>query len=626
MFVVAIDSPDRPSTELAPTVAALDPFGNADRLEKWSDGRCHVVRAITYNTAESKRLEAVATDPVTGNVAIVWARLDDRANLQRALGDALSSWPSPTDADLVLAAHRKWGDRAPEKLTGAFAYVIWNPESQQVFAARDQLGFKPLFYYHDNERLIISTTGAAFPALSDLRLDIDDEWMSWFIVRASMTVDRTAWSNVRKLPRGHLLRSNGDAAPRIEQYHDFVDDSPPAKERSNEWVDAYRSILDEAVRDRIRTDYPLGCETSGGIDSSTCLAFAARDWDGPIEDIHTFGNIGCEHEPDFIYETSRAFGIVNDHIGTRGDFGCWETDASLDILGYPEEHGMGTSHVHFYLRAQENNVRTLLSGFGGDEVVTNPGRLAFREWVAERQWGQIYKSIHGRRAVKPLRFARTLQRELPRFQANNHLSTVSTERWQGHILRPEADAQYGVGKRHAHKSRYTADYPSINAWVLDERLGNPFVPSRLESCTIVANAFGIEYRWPLLDHRLVQQWLSTPTVHKYGPGLGRYLHRQAIEGVVPHKVAFKPGKDMGDSIQQTLRPSADGSNPAPVPRVRLGAGDLHPRLLDIVDPAKFDNAQSIVGTVKSLPAADFFSRGQVRAVVKLNEWLSRNSA
>ncbi len=70
-------------------------------------------------------------------------------------------------------------------------------------------------------------------------------------------------------------------------------------------------------------------------------------------------------------------------------------------------------------------------------------------------------------------------------------------------------------------------------------LDTPYVSTRLENCSLEAAGFGIDYVWPMLDQRLVQQWLSTPAIWKIGDGgLPRYLHRSAIAGVSTDKVAW----------------------------------------------------------------------------------------
>jgi asparagine synthase (glutamine-hydrolysing) len=69
----------------------------------------------------------------------------------------------------------------------------------------------------------------------------------------------------------------------------------------------------------------------------------------------------------------------------------------------------------------------------------------------------------------------------------------------------------------------------------------------------MAASHGIDYVWPMLDRRLIQQWLSTPSIWKAGNArVGRYLHRMAVDGICPPDVAWKAEKDMGFSATYKL--------------------------------------------------------------------------
>ena len=114
----------------------------------------------------------------------------------------------------------------------------------------------------------------------------------------------------------------------------------------------------------------------------------------------------------------------------------------------------------------------------------------------------------------------------------------------------------------------------------------PYVPTRLENCTLMAASYGIEYRWPLWDARLVQQYLSTPSIEKHGPrGIGRYLHRRAISGTVPERVAWKPAKDMGNNRVADAAGEKNAANL--VPDFRRNEANMHPALVELIDRDKW---------------------------------------
>ena len=107
----------------------------------------------------------------------------------------------------------------------------------------------------------------------------------------------------------------------------------------------------------------------------------------------------------------------------------------------------------------------------------------------------------------------------------------------------------GLHEVYRDETRHDTPYRRVNDWIVNGLLQMPYVPTRLENCTLVAASYGVDYRCLLWNVRLIQQYLSTPSIEKVGPdGIGRYLHQRAINGTVPHQVAWMPSKDMGCAV------------------------------------------------------------------------------
>ena len=80
-------------------------------------------------------------------------RLDNRAELIRELGVPVR--PAPSDAELVLAAYRRWGTDSPERLLGDFAFALWDGPRERVVCARDPFGVKPLYYHLSRRDFVV---------------------------------------------------------------------------------------------------------------------------------------------------------------------------------------------------------------------------------------------------------------------------------------------------------------------------------------------------------------------------------------------------------------------------------------------------------------------------------------
>jgi len=576
---------------------ALDPYQSADREGDFQNNQARLFQTLTHNTPESLQETVPHCCPHSGLVIASWLRLDNRAELAKKLDISNDQLSKVTDPELVIAAYRRWAQDCARHMVGDFSFVIYNPADHTVFAARDAIGVKPLYYYHDDKQLVICSGARALHALDGIDLSPDPEWMALYAVGISTSFTDTPWPRVKKLAPGHMLVHSKDGL-QLHRYFQLVDDAPEIYTRDEKYLTDYKAILEQAHLCRLRSAFPLGSETSGGLDSSTVTGFAALHRDRSVNDFHTFGHAYCEEEPSYILETSRLHGVTHNHILTGGgshDELEESRNRALVLLGFPEEHANGSSYEPFYRLCEKLGVRTLLSGFGGDEVVTNPGHLLMLELIDKRKYWTLYQNLHGSAWLKPLRFARTLQRSITRKSGISHISRAFTTRWPLLSIQPDIADRYSLQSRYLDSASYDSSYRSINQFILGDRWA-PFVPTRLDNCTLMAAARKIDYRWPLLDQRLVQQYLSTPSIEKFGGGYGRYLHRRAMTDVAPDKVTWKQSKSMGNVVMPRGYDSTISSKSLIQLYTDLNES-LHPTLQPIVDRKKIESQRTMMSSL-----------------------------
>lgn len=545
--------------------------------------------------------------------------LHNRDTLSSRLGLA----PADTsDEQLLEAAWRRWGEGLAERLVGDYALALHDPHRHLTYLARDPLGVKPLYYRIDGGEI---SHGFSIPELCRRRpgpLTRDMDWAAAYLLHLSFSPTESAYREIRKLPPGHWLTCDGAGRVTIRRHHHWRDDAPPAARREPRWVEAYRAVLEEAIRCRMDPAAPMGTENSGGLDSATVTAYLAHLLGEPGDRLHSFGFALCEQEPAFILATSQARRIRHNYL-VAAHHDSEENDAriahGLEVLGYPQEHGNAGSHIPFYEECRRRGIHSLFSGFGGDEVVTNNGRHLRWELLDQHRYLALWDILPGNALLRTLRLfkAATVGRGRPAY--NPDLLRAWNARWPHLLLRPELVARLNLYERHMETVRYDAPYRRINDFILQHHLARMRLTARLENCTVMAAAYGVDYRWPLWDARLVQQYLSTPAVEKVGPGgIGRYLHRRAVDAVVPRQVAWKPSKDMGNA---RLHREFDDTG---IVRVAEAAGrlepNLHPAVDALIDREKFRRqiARAARGQVDE--AFGFSFRRAVTALHWLNGW------
>ena len=193
------------------------------------------------------------------------ARIDNREELIRALaGEGLP--PNPTDADLILAAYRRWREACPERLLGDFVFAVWDAADQKLFLARDALGGRSL-----------ATTSTAGDACSPPRwarfstfpgsARINEDKVADHLASLART-DETLFESIHYCPPAHAVVVSA-AGVRKRRYWD-VDPAARIRYRDDrEYAEHFLELLTSATRCRMRSVGPVGLSLSGGLDS-TC--------------------------------------------------------------------------------------------------------------------------------------------------------------------------------------------------------------------------------------------------------------------------------------------------------------------------------------------------------------------
>jgi asparagine synthase (glutamine-hydrolysing) len=592
----------------------------ADTCGHWSNETTTLVQHTQHNTLESKAENGPIHDSEAQLTITAWARIDNREELAHLLGMNSSELGQP-DAWFILKSYQKWGEDCVEHLFGDFVFAIVDCRKQKIFCARDHMGVRPFYYHLSDDRFIFGTHLAFFHHLGCCELEPSSRWMSDYLTDLSMSFDETPYAAISKLAPAHCLTITRSQAL-LRRYFQFSADDRLVLKDSNEYVDAYREQLETAIKCRVRSEYMIGAELSGGMDSSTITAYAAKFLTNPQQQLHAFAFVHCELEPEYVHAITQSTLLAATHVFTsrvnQPEQYQQRIARALSIFGYPEEHGNGSGHESFYQMAEQLNIRTLLSGHGGDEFVTASAGLVLTELYNEGRYKDLYNAMKGNTFTRLLRVLKTI--------VNKHRNTNTTynsrfyeaysQRWEHQLVKQQWAKQYDLHARYIQTAMFDAPYQSLNEFTLQNRWA-PFVSTRMENCTLMAAARNIEYRWPLLDVRLIKLFLSIPSIEKYNHGTSRLLHRRAINDVVHHKVVWKPSKDMGQSAGRHDMLTNWQS--------LLKVEELHPKLTDLIDQQKLSQQLIEVGSLRHDLLSNLWLQVNINInkLLWLNQWLHR---
>lgn len=473
-------------------------------------------------------------------------RIDNRETLIEQLK---LSGPNIPDHQLILRCYQQWQTDCPMFLTGDFSFAIWDMEKKELFCARDHFGVKPFNYYVDKEQFIFSTEIRGILSQKNLTLTIDQQFIADTISIIKSEHYRSTFNEIKKLPPAHFLHLKNEKLT-ISPYWNLN----PAKtnlKNDSEYLAHFKKILFRAVKRRMQDPVNYGSELSGGIDSSSITSIAAQH-----VSLKTFSHVMPEEQIGKIHpfkDEKKYINLLTDFCNLKHRLFVTSektgiTDAlknSLSLNRCIVQQNFSVFSDQLYQVAGKQNIQVLLSGFGGDEVVTSKSGNYLKEIVNDQRFEKDLQK-QGYHPVKifwkkqNIRLRNTFPGLIEII-----IRLLKGKKWWASKYKNLA-----VNKSFRHnlniKKRYFDYYHTIKKDnLIDqsiERITHPHVAQRLEYSSLAAKQHGVEYRYPLLDKDLIEFYLSMPPHLKAQKGILRYAIRQVMEGYLPEEIRWRNDK------------------------------------------------------------------------------------
>jgi asparagine synthase (glutamine-hydrolysing) len=476
-----------------------------------------------------------------------------------------------------------------------FAFAAYDPRDGRLVLARDRLGQKPLFFRRTAGcGLLFASEIGALLALSDDVPEPDEEALSLFLAFGYVPAPWSAYAGIRKLPAGHLLRSGGSEPARY-----WRRPAPDTGADGRGDREEIRERIRDAVRSRLVSDVPLGAFLSGGLDSSTVVAFMAEAGAGPVRTF-TIKNPDPEYDESALArEVAERFGT--DHTEIRID--PPEVEEIPSLLGrwgepFGDSSALPTALVS---RAARDHVTVALTGDGGDEVFGGYDRHSVLSRV-----GRIPR-LAGR-ALAPL---------LPG-RPGRVLELAGMEPWRRYyefyesfnaglrasLLTPRFAARWGDAP-----ARFLERlYRSQPGGELDKMLGTDaetWLPDDLNLKVDTASmAVALECRSPLQDHLLVERCARIPASRHVRGGRKKALLKEAMGDLLPASVLSARKRGFAAPVERWFEGDLRGFLGS-----KLGGRAL--RELDIVRP------EAVEGVVRSLDTGSRHGHPRIQVFILL---------
>ena len=272
------------------------------------------------------------------------------------------------DTEVIVHLYEELGRRCIERLNGMFAIALWDERQRLLLLARDRFGKKPLYYAEPDGGLLFASELKSLVEHPGCPRTLDHESLAAYLAAEYVPTPRAIFEGVRKLPAAHrLVWQHGRVE--VERYWDLAFDHDRVERRDDEYAEELRERLRAAVRRRLVSDVPLGAFLSGGIDSSSVVAFMAEAL--PAGALKTF-SIGFREQS---FDESQHARRVAEHFGTDHHEDTFTATAMAELLPtiaeVLDEPFADASILPTYLlsRFTREHVTVALGGDGGDELL-----------------------------------------------------------------------------------------------------------------------------------------------------------------------------------------------------------------------------------------------------------------
>ncbi len=507
----------------------------------------------------------------TGTVAIVFnGEIYNFRELKGELASQGFSFVSQSDTEVLINLYLRDGERMLERLNGMFAFAIWDTRNRSLFLARDALGVKPLYY---------TQTASGFLFASALQCLLLDEGVSRaldataifdYLTLLYSPSPRTMLGNVAKLKAGHALIVRNGCIQRNWKWAALPIDVLPFAGDEIAAATVLREKLELATARQMIADVPVGAFLSGGLDSSSLVAFA-RKYSGTSKlQCFTIGFEGQEWEREGMTQDLPYAKAVASHLGVQlhivkaGPEIVRQLYEMIYHLEEPQADPAGL-HVRSICKlARQQGIKVLLSGTGGDDLFS--GYRRHDALMAERLWTWLPLPVRqslalaGRELTLSSPFRRRVSKVFSLADRNENERIASYFHWIDPLSRnyllssPLREQLMGQINRIPLLEALESLPPSMTSLNKMLFLEQTFflTDHNLNYTDKMSMAESVEVRVPYLDPDLLAFAWSLPSHMKHRNGEGKWIFKKAMESILPRKVIYRPKTGFGVPLRRWL--------------------------------------------------------------------------
>ncbi len=528
-------------------------------------------------------LSPAGHQPMCNEDATVWVAYNGEVfnflELREELERDGHRFQSHTDTEVLVHLYEKHGPQMVRRLNGMFAFAIWDKNTKDLWLFVDRMGVKPLYYVQVGERLYFASEIKALLACAEVQVELNIPAVYQYLAFTYVPNPDTLFQGIYKLPPGHSLHWH-NCKLRVQSYWDLQTGNYYTESEA-ELIDRLHQLLVAATQRQLVSDVPVGIFLSGGIDSSTLVACAARSHASALQ-CYSIAFTERHGRLEQCSDDARFARLVADHFGGVFHEIVVEPDvANLlpKVIWHLEDLISDHAAIATYLicQAAKPEVTVLLNGQGADEIfggyklhlvhrVSKALRLLpqfLREGAATRflPFLAAHKDlVFGCSPGLVLAFCRFSEKLLrtaalePQEQYAA-LRSYFTDEELADLFSAELQAEIA---RLSCKTRFLDHFDAAAGQdFLNQMLyvdAKTFLPDHnLSYCDRLSMACSVEVRVPFLDNEIVDFSLRLPPSMKIKAFTQKYILRKAMQGTLPEPILKRRKAGFGLPVRSWLR-------------------------------------------------------------------------
>ena len=473
-----------------------------------------------------------------GNTVIVYnGEVYNHAEIRRELETKGHRFESRCDTEVVLKAFLEWDVQSFSKLRGMFAFAIWNEAQRRLILCRDRMGIKPLYTYRNGDDIYFGSelkTMFAHPEV-DRRLSQAGLWH--YLSLNYIPAPSTMAAGIEKLAPGTWLEWR-DGSVRQAAYWQlsFPTNANYTLETAKEELD---QLLKESIKEHLVSDVPLGIWASGGLDSSTILHYASKQFSGKLKTFSvSFQGRNFDESP-FFREMAREYATDHHEFDLNPEV---EMQAAIQQLAtYSDEPSAdaGALPVWFLSQMTRKHVTVALSGEGADEIFGGYETYNADNYAAIARHVPFRRLALAAAQLLPVSDDKiSFEYKLKRFLEGSRLDPTEAHLfWNGTFASSEkiqlvSFSEPGTAK---HAARNVNAPNGLTRWLWTDQL-NYLPDDILYKCDRMSMAHSLEVRPPFLDHRIVEFAARLPEGLKVNGSKLKFVLRELMRDKLPQTI------------------------------------------------------------------------------------------